>query len=140
MKVIKDRSNGALAKLSNRHAKKVIDAKDMLKVGGKSQQPIERFCYSSKGALKSRLNSDKKQKRIDLRLYFKVRKWNKQTIMTDNKNKVQIVDEIINDDYPRHISKLWFDDIAKKITSPNGKLSIVSGRVHSSVVFSKHKA
>ena len=57
--------------------------------------------------------------------------------MTDNKNKVQIVDEIINDDYPRYVSKLWFDDIAKKITSPNGKLSIVSGRVHSSIVFSK---
>ena len=75
MKVIKDRSNGVLARVQNHHAKEILQAKDL--ITDPNRQQIERFCYSSKGALKSRLNSDKKQKRIDLRLYFKVRKWNK---------------------------------------------------------------
>ena len=72
MKVIKDRSNGALAKLTDKHAKKVIDAKDMILLNNNDRH-VERFCYSTKSALKSRLNSNKKQSSINIRLYFRER-------------------------------------------------------------------
>lgn len=74
MKVIKDRANGNLARLTNEHAATVIAAKDMLLVGDLT---MERFVYSTKGALKSRINTNKKQVAINRRVYFRKRRLNK---------------------------------------------------------------
>jgi len=68
MKVIKDRSNNALAKFPDEEAKKIIAAKEMLRVTDKAGNPMERYCYVSKSALKMRFNDLKKEYKRKVRI------------------------------------------------------------------------